>query len=437
MANDEPSSILSNLTADLAALRERHRKREPKRPPRPTGPRRLPDELLLEVLRDAALDRSDLAHCALLSRRYLDPVRELLYDKIDVDMVVFYDGNEVASEVDECQYARQGWAILRTLKENDHLAQMVRSISFELDQFLRSVTPEDRFSEKVDSTCSLTLSTFLRLAPNVTRVALSEGWHRNVNYVKVLARHPNVVELDVAEFGFDEIRLVQSELPHLKALRIADIFEGDVDPGTEQCDVQLANLETLELKRYLGSLIEFPRANAANLRDLSIDVDVALDLDFSQFPKLERLHLDEGYLPANGTPTDWNPLRIRVEKFWKSLAEAKALTTLSIAGPEWDPALERCFSRQLVHLEDRVAAIATLRTVRFPNGDLCVSGTPGGDVVLDRANSILASPLTSHVRRVVLPARYGRENRTPLDAGAANAIVAICAAKGIEVVYAD
>ncbi|GAA5882330.1 hypothetical protein JCM16303_004075 [Sporobolomyces ruberrimus] len=383
---------------------------------------RLPDEIAIEIFRNRVLTPLDLANCALASRRWVEPVRELLYESIKVvvmedlgSSVEDEDSDEQQEEEDvlEMAYSNATWRLLRSLLENKEFGKLVRELKVSFEQNYDSRHYPDHSA--VATTPSQALSTFLCLAPKTTQVTLKGHHPDTVDTLRKLARYKNIEGLSVRSAEYAEVDLIAEELGHLRRL---EVWHLPKDRPTQLGSFP-SNLDTLVL---LGgrpeSLLALLSPNTATLRSLTININAALDVTYSKFPQLSSLTLCCLLGKLDGAME--NEVSTNHFKFWQSLCDSPSLVTLSFKsfnGSQNDH-FSSIFSGSSAYPDK---SIPTLRTIRFVDYTF-----------LDRIQFLLSSPLAKTLHRVVLPwiwtreAAYGGEMKT-------RAVVGMCEKSGIQV----
>ncbi|GAA6020191.1 hypothetical protein JCM11491_005561 [Sporobolomyces phaffii] len=348
---------------------------------------RFPDELVIEVFRDACFSRPDLARLARVSRRYLDSVRKSLYATVPICLVPHEDNDDIdPADSDDLAYKRRTWELLRTLKTVPGLAALVDELVFDLDPMMGAPLN----SSGVGTTLKGTMTTFLRLAPNVAAVSFTTDWPRDFDSEEIIRNHgAKVVRLEIPFTEVKRLEMVSAKLESFRGHLLR--HEDNVLP------LNFPNLVHLDLEAQ-----EYPLEGVgafatawSKLRILKINVDAACDLDFSSMPLLETLHLYDVWNEPRPSGTHSHS----AYGFLGNLRGARSLRTLVLEGTEYRRRWESdLFDSGAV---DQTPAPPNLRTVQFAE-----------DLRLDRIATILDSRFFKHVRRVVL-AYDGRQSNIP------------------------
>ncbi|BGP14964.1 hypothetical protein JCM10213_007233 [Rhodosporidiobolus nylandii] len=94
-------------------------------------PRPLPVELVEKILSDRSLDKDTLARCCRLSRDWLDFSRSRLYSSIRLSVSYAYAEEAGGFNDTEYRYDPQSLALLLSLQQNPHLADLVEAAYFD------------------------------------------------------------------------------------------------------------------------------------------------------------------------------------------------------------------------------------------------------------------------------------------------------------------
>ncbi|GAA5916361.1 F-box protein [Sporobolomyces salmoneus] len=366
-------------------------------------PLQLPNELVIEIFRNRVLSRHDLFNCALVSRRFRDPVNEILYSHLEIDIHMLDDGQQEGEDTVWAWSAR-GWELLRTRVECPDFTQHIRSLYFDIewggyksDARKRTVTPF--------TTPAIAFSTIVRAArklEKITRLTLEDA--------------------DLESTGYDFLAKFKPELTHLKCRCL--------HPGQIERD-HLKKLEVLDFVfgpswGRLDMKLDCVLASTSTLRILRTDIDVAIHLDYSLFPRLVELDLI-GAVEEADPDAFFGELATQCSKFWQSLSKSPSLHTLSLSFT-YGYAYDRVLYRLPEIRESLRGPVSTLQTLRFNND------THLDLLNLDLMNIILSSKYFETVRAVVLPWLFREETATEEQRNQVR-FVAI-ASKGREVVFA-
>ncbi|GAA6021295.1 hypothetical protein JCM11491_005794 [Sporobolomyces phaffii] len=423
---------------------------------------RLPDELVIQVLTNGGLARADLARCARLALRFLDPVREALYRRVNVDDMVplvnvAADNDNNSGDDGGLEYGTRGWTLLRTLKSRAGLAEMVREVHFDTPDDAShlvaplAAVPNSRGGERVETTAALTLSTFLRLGPNVERVSWGLVWGETIwKYVPLLrtvAKFRHVKHLAVPLLAHDGLVLCASELAHLESLTVDKVVRTAGAPVPDDVVVHFAHLKHLDVRSdaFTFDHVEFVEAHSATLETLRIDLAVAVRLQYAKFGRLAAVHLYDCHDEYRPPPT---VAAAHSELFWAALAEPT--TTVKTLSFENGYRFRNEFEDFLFR---RVASHAHFRLAGYPQSVESVGFLGPGSVRLDRVNSLLASVFVDSgddgetavatgrtkttIKRVVVPARLADPGASGVERGELDAVRALCRRVGVELVFVE
>ncbi|GAA5882332.1 hypothetical protein JCM16303_004076 [Sporobolomyces ruberrimus] len=384
---------------------------------------RLPDELAIEIFKNRVLTAGDLASCALVSRRFTDPVREPLYESVEV--VVMEDLGRSAEDEDsdeqeeeeellETAYWTASFRLLNTLMGNARLAELVKKLQVTVEASYDSRHYPDHSA--VATTPIQALSTFLRLAPQIKHVMLNGPFPDKLDVLQKLVRHKNIEGLCLRVAGDAEVDFIARELGHLRQLEVSHLR---TDTSTRLPEYP-ANLNTLTVLNCRPSLLlPLLFTNSSTLRSLSIDINAALSVTYSEYPQISDLTLNCRCVETD-PPRDRRKLFAIQHQFWRSLCDSPSLVTLSFKSR--DPLPNDDFT-SIFYSGSRCPykPIPTLRTVRFIDYTF-----------LDRVQLILSSALAQTLYRIILPytwtleAAYGGDMKT-------RAVVGMCEESGIQV----
>ncbi|GAA5882320.1 hypothetical protein JCM16303_004069 [Sporobolomyces ruberrimus] len=186
---------------------------------------RLPDELIIEIFRNRVLASWDLANCALVSRRYVKPVRRFLYECVEV--VVMEDlglaegsdyeepGAQEGSRLDMA-YSEMTWSLLKALMGNRTLGLLIKELDFQVEDHYTGCDDEDH--SPVATTPIHALSTFIRLAPNVKKVKYGGPYVDVREALRKLCPFKGVASLTIPVIGTPEFDYMTKNLVHLRHL---------------------------------------------------------------------------------------------------------------------------------------------------------------------------------------------------------------------------
>ncbi|GAA5951328.1 hypothetical protein JCM3765_002445 [Sporobolomyces pararoseus] len=386
-----------------------------------TAAQRLPDELLLEIFRSAVYTPRELSRLALVSKRYLDSVRKLLYDTVYLDLL-----QEEAPPQGATGYVLDFPTpdLLETLESCPHLAALVCHVECWIHPEMESSEdedPEDQWlkssNEGEGTTFNTALESILRLTPNVTALTFGEGFYVQEDWEEFVRKYtPNLRRIQACYISPRELKEVSETLEFLRVWQFDLSDENALEPITLP---KLTHLD-IDCERLERTDIEFLDSVFSNLRVLKVNIEIAATLDFSRMPHLEYLHLYNVSYQGRQPPNREVQNR-RASSLWKSLQLSPSLQTLSLESfrynDEWE---ENLFSS--LQPEESIPTLISLRfTDKWP---------------LDRIARILDKKLSSTLRRIVLNS-YRWEDSFSMRR--LEAVKALCSLEHeqIEVVFAD
>lgn len=369
-------------------------------------PARLPDELIMEVFK-SGLDIWDLFNCSLVSRKFVEGVNLLLYNRISITV---YQGQSQRAEEDDdlarCEYSAETWELLRSLMDHSKLRQLVESIEFvSYSLFLRNEPDEP----VLETTPRIALSTLLRLCRNVKKVEFVDVWRISTVELKVIKQLIVIEDLSMRGVRVEDAEFISKQLPQLKrfhASTFPDPFPSSLH--LPQTVTYPSNLRSLSL---LSGPFQFHRAlvsaNYSTLQQLSISVDVARRLDYEQLTQLRTLELED----TDG-PTQQPSYTVGVE-FWTSLSKSPSLRCLVLSGDRYSDGYEAIlFGPNKVCF---YTSIPTLKTIRFGDG-----------VYLDRVNLLLSGPIGATLHQVVVSEYFVDKDRDVFTKNTFSFLSGIC-----------
>jgi hypothetical protein len=382
------------------------------------SPQRLPDELIAEIFRNKTLSCRDLFHCSLVSRNFVDSVNRSLYQHILVELDS--DSIGITHEDDNrntYDYTTSSWKLLRTLLDYPRLAKHVKELELDF------ACDRERGRGKAGNETSMpqALSTFLRLGSNVRNVIFGERWRVSLEIITVIKEHKSVTGLSVIDMNEEEEQHCAELLPHLKRLSIGELITNR-SGGIGGKVLGWSSLDWLELHDGVETITEFPSlsASSSTLRTLLVPLNLALQLDYSQLPRLHELGLvDLASDHASGGRYD------AATSFWRSLCKSPSLHTLAFDAfsEEFSFGYERALFEYWAGPRD---PIPSLRIIRFKGGPR-----------LDRANSLLSGPLATTLHNFVVPSSLRRPDARAYEVNKLRAIAGWCETVGVELVLAD
>ena len=344
---------------------------------------KLPNELLIKIFRDNSLSHSDLASLSLVSRQFLDRVRQDLYESIYVNLVEAPSGGSVPPWFTN---TLRTWRLLRTVQDHPQLAALVQTIRFSRRDKDSSYQTHSGGTGGIPTTPRLAFLTFLRLAQNVRRLEstifdssrdLQDAWNEvgNCSTITALAlESTNGLDLDS----------LFHQLPNLSHLGFAFLRDPILEIGAFK---QLNSFDTQDPVADLN-FTPFGSSNLPALRNLRMSLDTLIELsvsfDASEFPHLKKLGVRRGVRMARLSTVEKEE---NVNKFWDFVCSLPALETLSFDGSTYGTCEAELFNADL-----GLPVIRTLRSIRFED-----------NLSLDRISSMLEWPLMSTIQRVVFP----------------------------------
>jgi len=379
---------------------------------------RLPDELIAEVFRNETLSCRDLFHCSLVSSKFVETVNRCLYEQILVEMddrsVNEWEGDE---DLILSNYTVTSWKLLRTLVEQKHLAGYVREVQFD---YTSRKKPGEAQSG-LPATQPQVLHTFLLLGSNIRSVIFKHNWGLTFGLIRILKYHKGVIGLAVVFMSPEEEEYCAKHLPHLKRLQVEDLLY-----PPEGRNVEFKSLEKLNLFMGVKAVTDFPSfsTSCSTFRSLDISLQLALQLDYSQFPALHSLTLGDGYGFNDQMTT--SDSRSKARKFWKTLCRSPSLRILGFKDDEFKPNFEKALFQESSDIRGLIKPIPTLRSIRFEE-----------EVPVERAYTLLTGPLSTTLRSVVVPSALARPDADLASTNKLGAVAFWCQARGIELILAD
>lgn len=249
---------------------------------------RLPNELILEILRNRVLRPRDLVNCALVSRCYLDAVRERLYQSVQIlamkdwEDATSEDGEE---EAERMELSTETYKLTRSLVENPRLGKLVRELRFRVGGGYGSRA--ELLHSTVAITPDATILTFLQLAPDVDKVQLDLTWPVSLDTLAVMSSQENVKNLIIASLCEDEVRYVVENLAHLQHLEVWTFRE----PLPQERPDGLNSLKTLTSlccrDHVRGQQLPLLTSSSSILRRLQANTFVTRDIQYSHHTALQ------------------------------------------------------------------------------------------------------------------------------------------------------
>jgi hypothetical protein len=385
------------------------------------SPPRLPDELIAEIFQDQTLSYRDLLHCSLVSSKFVETVNKCLYEQIQVDLN--FDPIGIAHEDENrntYDYTTSSWKLLKTLLDHPRLAKYVKELEFDF------AYDDERGPGKTGNETSMpqALSTFLRLGSNVRNVIFHDCWRVSHAITTIIQEHKSVTGLSVIDLNEEEEEYCAEFLPHLKRLSIGELVTNRTG-GSGRNVFGWSSLEWLELYDGVKTVTEFPSfsASSSTLRTLLVPLDLAHQLDYAQFSVLHTLHL------VNDTSEDSDNAGQNcyssAKNFWKSLCKSPSLHTLIF--DTYTGGFAHGYEEALfVSPGVPESPIPSLRIIRFKD-----------DFRIQRALSLLSSPLASTLQSVIVPSSLVQPDTDRISLNTVRAIGLWCDTNRIELVLAD
>lgn len=386
---------------------------------RPSLPR-LPDELILEILRDQALSQGDLAALSLLSRRFLDQVRRFLYETVNIVVVdehVEYGIDGLDGETSmQLVYSKRTWRLLRTMQDSPKLAALVDHLRFRSDISWIS----EREIGGIATSPRVAYSTFLRLARKATKVSAHDS-RRLQETILQSANCKHITYLDIDHPADVSLARLSDLLPNLNHLKLGTL-------PTALPDAPLfRRLSSLSICSSTATLLEAPflLSTRFTLRRLRVNLNILIALSrthsLSDFALLDYLHVYTATMPVTSANSDTEYTQI--VSFWSLICRSTSLRTLSFDGRTFNSYEYGLFYCQLLQIG--VRDLDTLQTIRFEN-----------DIPVDRLAAILGWSEFPALRYIVLPVNTFKEEVDTRRRKVA-AVTAMCEGTGIEVMLSD
>jgi hypothetical protein len=327
------------------------------------------------------------------------------------------------SETDEdhvaYDYTVATWKLLTTLLQHERLAKYVKELEFDIS--FRNQRGEERSG--LEATKPRALSTFLRLGSNIFGVCFHEAWGVNCTTFNILKNYKNVIGLRVDRIDEEEEEFCAQHLSHLKRFSVYELTLGR-NSRNQTSDASWKSLVYLDLWEGVKTITELQSfsANFSTIRTLGISLQLALDLDYSQFPLLQELTLkNDASLEDRADQSDG---RMKVREFWRSLCTSPSLRTLGLGYAKFTPRYEEALFRS--SSGGPPGPIPTLRSIRFHGG-----------VRIDRAYSLLSGPLAATLRHVYVPSGLAKPGADLASSNKLGAVAFWCEAAHIELVLVD
>jgi len=389
----------------------------PKRARKVTSPPKLPHELFLQILSDKSLSSSDLAALALVSRRFLAPVRLCLYESVPIELVEVWNAQD---ELDQTFYDLPSWQLLRATVDNPELAALITGLDFQLARWKLFNEETEKPSVGIATTAKVALAEFFRLVPNVNTVSAMEyeGYTNLLGAFSDFKNHGQIVKLELHSMIPAQGVRISEDLVNLRHLKLEKVEEEFLRPSIFE------RLDSLDIVDPTTRLRRIPllTSNTCNLRELRINVEFLIELgdliDLPKFPRLDTLHVYDAPCPDEINDDE---VQRRINRFWTLVQDqVPKLRTLSFQGDRFGDYEDWIFDPGL-----RMPRIRTLETIRFED-----------EVSVDRIAAMLDWPLLKAVPRLVLSLNsvYWQVNlrRRKIDA-----ISSMCEDNGIEIMLSD
>ncbi|GAA5916358.1 F-box protein [Sporobolomyces salmoneus] len=373
-------------------------------PSSPSVARRLPDELIIDIFRNRVLSRTDLSQCALVSRRFVEPVNEILYSHLDVVITRYWHYSDMNDDDALLEWSEKSWKLLRTLMDNSKLATYIESIHFAVEGKICHGGGMKSRTPGLLTTPFLAFATLVRLgARKLKEISFGSNWIPIGEELKVVAEFDTIknLRLDYNTLKPVDYEFLARQIPHLKELCCDSIKVPDI------ASVHLTRLEVIEVRHLRWGLpwnFKFLLANRSTLRILRVNLDFALEINYSLFPELIELELfepDDVQGLFFTTDQKREELQSRCQKFWESLSRSPRLSTLSLSSMYEDSDYGSALFTQT---NPSMRPIPTLKTLRFND-----------EIYLDWTNLILSSTIASTIHTVVLPEWYAPESATLVE----------------------
>ncbi|GAA5912588.1 uncharacterized protein JCM6883_005315 [Sporobolomyces salmoneus] len=363
---------------------------------------RLPDELIIAIFSDSSLNELDLCQLCLVSRRFLPTVRQELYGTIRIGCRSTPDPRNFQL----MEYDAESWSLLRTLKANPNLAQEVGTIYF----FADDITP---VQESYTGWCQIpareVVARIISLASNAKHLQFAGPWFNNGGALMDTISHLRDLENLVCDaFHQEELARVAKSFPRLKHLELTKVVGNAIPlptfPSLELLEIYNSHSQSQQLYHLIT-------ATSSTLRCLALNLDILLDLDYSEFPRLHTLVLGPVDRPRDDSLDSYRRLKVRFDAFFVSLAKAPKLDTLVFQPEPFSEDYDDLFLPSHRSCRDDPTAgrplLEGLETIKFET-----------DVSLDRVVRIIQASWARNVKKMVMPSTFVEGDGADIQADA-------------------
>lgn len=341
-----------------------------------------------------------------------------------MEILAEYEPDDSPPGQEVVELLAQSWQLLRSLKDKDgpRLARYIRKMTFN-----GQTETHNNQCEGIDTTSTILLSMFLRMAPNVRSVVLGTDWKTSPTHFEVLGcRQVSLEEFACPHLEASDVYDVVEHLPKLRYLRVDQL--GEFDEWDLQAEPALAKLKYLDIRANLyNDVVPFVKVNASTIQELRIGYEGIADIDFSRYPQLRTLHLYDDFKGTRAGARTLEHAREMSLEFWRSIDRIPALDTLSFDGSALVDHFEEAFFGFINRFINKRRHLArTLRTLQFGEG-----------FPLHRFYSLVGWPMSKQLRRIVVPASMKSPEANSGEKEKLRAVVEYSDALGIEVILAD
>jgi len=371
----------------------------------------LPTELIVDIFRNHRFNISDLAHFALVSRRFLSTLQVLLYHEVTV--MIDYEELEVDGQTEEqlWRLSMPAWNLLRTLHTRPELAALVRNIAMDSNE-----CPQQ--SSEVVMHPADALSTFFGLAKKASGVViginLAEEFPAIRDALRKLAPRIQSFETELT-LGPDDTKLFHKKFKNLRRLKVEYLHPAT--PSIRSKPVfQLEEYEN-EYDSSLTGPLPFLDHSAPSLRRLSLNIGLASTLDYSKFPKLRQLLLEDDTDGQDAPPER----KQQLFKIWSNLSQATSLEILELNGQPYNGNGGESIVFSQGRNDEGKIKLERLRRIVL-----------SWEIPLDRLSFLLDTSMFPALEEIVVP--YVTHRNVEEHSRRMSAARAMCEAKGINLI---
>ncbi|GAA5992895.1 hypothetical protein JCM5350_008348 [Sporobolomyces pararoseus] len=347
----------------------------------PTTPAsRLPDDLILSIFLDNNFPPSDLSRLCLVSNRFFPSVQRSLYRLITVTSI-FSSPSEIFN-IRWNKVTRGTLALVELLEKNWELAKLVKTIEFRGVE-AGDISELSEFNdEELVPRCGF-LTRLLHLAENCERVEFGKGYEM-ISPVRDLLddfRH-RIKQLSLVHCYQKDVHYLAESFPHLLRLEIDYLSLHPIVPLPSSTSFNLEELHIGDVTGS-GSLVQFVMDSKTTLRKVSLPLETALNLDYSELGKLTNLKIvDSNSSSQRSIPAS----------FWFNISRCTSLETLTLPGSTSSAPEEEDILSQLDVNQAPYHRLRSLRTLRFTD-----------DFSLDQISNFLSWPISDKLDKIVVP----------------------------------